>query len=196
MSARCESPALFHGSDERDYSDESDTQSPCPSSPEVPLQTLRRSTETRNMNQSEITPSFEPNGVIRRHLQFAGVAGKSRIALDDVTNRKHRSELSSEHHSSASVVNQQILQEIQKTNHQLEHFAERLEAVESRLLAFEQNQVLSLVNTTETPSGSSAEKPKRTVPKRVRVSTPHSTRSLILYCMYTVNYVYVYMYRA
>ena len=60
----------------------------------------------------------------------------------------------------------QILEEVKKTNASLSQFASRLDAVETRLKNVEHQQIAS-----SSSAESSAEKVKRTVPARVRVST-------------------------
>ncbi len=60
-----------------------------------------------------------------------------------------------------------ILQEVKKTNSSLSEFSSRLDAVESRLKNVEEQQLASLSSDADT----SVEKVKRKVPARVRVSS-------------------------
>ena len=116
-------------------------------------------------NQSPNASAIRGSTVSRR--LFSGTEPLDEDPLADVTNQS--ASRSSPRATAGNDTQLLILQEVKQANSRLDTFSDRLEALENRLTSVETHQ-LSSVTPSSSSTDSSADRGKRKVPAKVRVS--------------------------
>ena len=155
-----ESPSSSSQSDDNSESEMSDI---------LPLHTGSKPTRTQTPTQARKTDSI---GNKRLFSENSDPRSDNFDPLTDVTNCEKRSRKRT-NSSSATDMQLKILEELEKANRSIsdlsQTFSTRLDAVEKRLESVEQQSISTPASSTD--QGNSAEKAKRKVPTRVRVSS-------------------------